>query len=154
MDALDGLDAATITRQSPRRVAVDSKLGEWELVVEQVDGLACSLQSLAVVCPLLKMKSQDELKRVSEDISTRLQYLLEPIRLIECGDSAMQVRSDPPTTEPDQSRCYYELLVKNHGLLLRRYQAARGKSRQSIPMAFTRELLRRLCNDLEDAILT
>lgn len=151
---LDSLDSQTISSNSPRRVTADSNLGEWELVVEQVDGLACALSSLAVSCSQLKSYSSDQLQELSTSIADRLQYLLEPIRLIECDPTTMQVRSDPPSTENDQSRHYYELLVKNNGLSLRRYQANSGQPRQPIAMSFTREVLRRLCNDLEDAILT
>lgn len=151
--ALDGLDSQTISSSAPRRMTIDSNLGEWELVVEQVDALACVLSSLAVSCPQLKSYSADELKELSTAIADQLQYLLEPIRLIECDPTTMQVRSDPPSTENDQSRRYYELLVKNKGLLLRRYQAESGQPRQPIAMSFTCEVLRRLCNDLEDAIL-
>ena len=153
LSALDGLDSQAISPSSPRRVTTDSNLGEWELVVDQVDALACVLASLAVCCPQLKSSSSEQLKELSTSIAERLQYLLEPIRLIECDETTMQVRSDPPSTEDDQSRCYYELLVKNNGLSLRRYQAGSGQTRRPIAMSFTREVLRRLCNDLEDAIL-
>ena len=151
--ALDAIDAASISATASRRITADSNLGEWEAVVEQADGLACSLQSLAVACPKLKGHSTGQLKLLSEAIANKMQYLLEPIRLIECEEDTMQVRSDPPSKEADQSRRYYELLVKHSGLSLRRYEASTGQRRRPVGMTLTREQLRRICNDFEDAIL-
>jgi hypothetical protein len=151
--AIDAIDTHSISATAPRRVTIDSPLGEWEAVVEQSDPLACSFQLLAVACPILKQRSTDQLKTLSETIAEKMQYLLEPIRLIECEEDAMQIRSDPPSTEADQSRRYYELLVKRRGLSLRRFEAVTGQRRRPVSMAFTREQLRRICNDFEDAIL-
>ena len=136
-------------------MSVDSQLGEWELVVEQAAALAYSLSSLAVACPRLRHKDNQQLKHISEQIADRLQYLLEPIALIECDLEAatMQVRSDPPSQADDQSRCYYELLVKQQGLLLKRFRTAAGNARQPIAMTLTAEQIRRLCNDFEDVML-
>ena len=156
LDALSALDESTISPQSPRRIAVDSQLGEWELVVEQADALAFSLSSLAVASPDLRNKEQSQLKQISQQLADRLQYLLEPIALIECDleTATMQVRSDPPSEDEDQSRCYYELLVKQQGLVLKRFRTASGAKREPIAMTLTAEQIRRLCNDFEDVIVS
>jgi len=81
----------------------------------------------------------------------RVQYLLEPLRIIESDpDGAdLQIRSSPPTQLP-HTTSYYEAFVNAQGISLRRYAAPSGAGRQMIPMHLTREILARLVEDLAD----
>ena len=93
------------------------------------------------------------MKRIAEQLSAKLTYLLEPISPIETDahGCVVQMRSNPPQKEADRTS-YYELLVSRSGeLSIRRYTRTAGQTRQTIPTQLTREVLCRLAGDLSEA---
>ena len=118
-----------------------------------LDSLACSFTRLALRAGILSNRSTDELKRIAEQLSAKLTYLLEPSSPIETDAQGcvVQMRSNPPQKEADRTS-YYELLVARTGeLSLVRYSRAVGQPRESIPAHVTREVLCRLASDLSAA---
>lgn len=118
-----------------------------------LDTLACSFTRLALRADSLSNRSTDELKRIAEQLSAKLTYLLEPISPIETDAEGcvVQMRSNPPQKEADRTS-YYELLVARTGeLSLVRYSRVAGQPRESIPAHVTREVLCRLAGDLSAA---
>jgi hypothetical protein len=120
---------------------------EADLLV--VDAVGCAFQTLGLTTDRLAGVSLDALKSVSEALTRRLTYLLEPIGLIEADADrcAVQLRSRPPHKSEDGT-CYYELMVRRGGdITLSRYCQRPGQMRQIVPAQVTREVLARLADD-------
>ncbi|QDU95502.1 hypothetical protein [Lignipirellula cremea] len=126
---------------------VDTDVGCLTGEMTAVDTLACAFLRFALETSRLHTATIDELKTVSESLSQRLTYLLEPISAIEidAAGCTVQMRSTPPQKE-ENGPTYYELTVHRDGLSLCRYQKGSGP-RQRIPAQVTREVLARLASD-------
>ncbi|REK12947.1 MAG: hypothetical protein DWQ37_09985 [Planctomycetota bacterium] len=129
--------------------------GDLHLTCQLValESLGCAFSRLALSSDRLAGLDTDGLKRVAEDLSAKLTYLLEPISPIETDAEGcvVQMRSNPPHKDADRTS-YYELLVARTGeLSLTRYTRAAGQPRESVPAHVTREVLCRLAGDLAEA---
>lgn len=119
-----------------------------------LEPLAAAFTRLALRSDKLSAMSSDGLKKVAENLSARLTYLLEPISPIETDAQGcvVQLRSNPPQKDSDRTS-YYELLVARSGeLSLCRHTRAPGAARQVIPAQVTREVLVRLAGDFAAAV--
>lgn len=136
------------------RLTVDLPHGRLTAEVLAVDAIGCAVDGVSFHTPKLANSTVPQLTKVSDDLTRRLTYLLEPIGVIETDlDSAtVQLRSNPPQTDDDGTQ-YYELLVRRGGdLTLLRYQKLPGQPRQTVAAHFTREVLQRLAADLSGVI--
>lgn len=135
------------------QVAVDTPQGRLECDVASVDAIGCAFVELALRADKLASASIDELKQLSEKLSQKINYLLEPISPIEIDPdgATVQMRSNPPQKDDDGTK-YYELLVRRTGLSLRRYSRPAGQARQAVPANVTREVLLRLAGDFVSAL--
>ena len=92
----------------------------------------------------------DDLKTRAERLAGRATGLMEPLRLIEVdaqGDTAL-LRSAAPQKRGDDL-FYYEVLLRNAGAGVRRYQAStKSGTRQQIVFPLTHEALAKLGADL------
>ena len=98
--------------------------------------------------------SLDELKAISETLTGKLTYLLEPIGVVEADADrcSVQLRSSPPQKGEDGTS-YYELMVRRGGdITLSRYSKKSGQLRQIVPAHVTREVLGRLADDFLTAV--
>lgn len=125
--------------------------GDLELTSDLValDSLACAFGRLTVGSPSLAGASEARLRQLSDTLSKRLNYLLEPIAPVEVDreQSVIQMRSKPPQKD-DTGSTYYELLVRRGGdVTLRRYRKSPGQPREIIPAQVTREVFLRLVAD-------
>ena len=76
----------------------------------------------------------------------------EMIAVLIDGDGAvLQMRSVPPSDEGDQALSYYEILVRQDGLSLKRYTSVGSLPRQPEEMTITHELLGRIFTDFAAA---
>lgn len=133
-------------------VAVDQ--GKLECQLTAVDVVGCSFRLLELQTGKLANATVDELKNVSDSLSKRLSYLLEPVGLIEADNEhcIVQMRSNPPQQD-DKATSYYELLIRRGGTIsLCRFTKEHGGQRQVIPAEVTREVLGRLATDFVDAV--
>jgi hypothetical protein len=133
---------------------VDSPSGRIEADLVAVDSIGCSFQTLAYSTDKLAGASLEALKRISEALTSKLTYLLEPIGLIEADADrcSIQLRSSPPQ-KGEESTSYYELTVRRGGdLTLSRYSKQGGQMRQIVPAQVTREVLGRLAEDFVAAV--
>ena len=138
-----------IAAQGRGRLEVDLGKGQLESLVVAVDAIGCAFDSFAVTTDKLAGASMDQIKKISSELSSRLNYLLEPISPIEADfeSCTLQLRSSPPK-QSEQGTVYYELLVKRGGSLsLQRYQAKPGQMRLPIAAQVTREVFLRLADD-------
>ena len=128
---------------------VDCDAGRVEADLLAVDAIGCSFQTLAYSTDKLADASLDELKAISETLTGKLTYLLEPIGVVEADADrcSVQLRSNPPQKGEDGTS-YYELMVRRGGdITLSRYQKKPGQLRQIVPAHVTREVLERLADD-------
>jgi hypothetical protein len=133
---------------------VDCQAGRIEADLVAVDGIGCSFQTLGLSTSKLAYASLDELKSISQALTEKLTYLLEPIGLVEADADrcAVQLRSSPPKKD-EEATSYYELMVRRGGdITLSRYSKKSGQLRQVIPAHVTREVLARLADDFVAAV--
>lgn len=138
-----------IAAQGRGRLEVDTGKGQLESVLVGVDAIGCAFETFALTTDRLAGASLDQVKKISSALSSRINYLLEPISPIEADiDSCtVQMRSMPPKQD-EQGSVYYELLVKRGGSLsLQRYLAKPGQLRLPIAAQVTREVFQRLADD-------
>jgi hypothetical protein len=138
-----------IAAQGRGRLEVDTGKGELESLLSAVDAIGCAFESFALTTDQLAGASMEQIKKLSEALSSRLNYLLEPISPIEADyeSCTLQLRSSPPRLG-EQGTVYYELLVKRGGSLsLQRYLAKPGQMRLPIAAQVTREVFHRLADD-------
>ena len=137
----------------PASLTCDTPAGRLECELASVDAIGCAFTELAMRASKLSGADVDELKQISEELSQKINYLLEPISPIEIDSegATVQMRSNPPQKDDDGTK-YYELLVRRDGLTLCRYSRAPGQSRQPVPANVTREVLTRLAGDFQDAV--
>jgi hypothetical protein len=114
-----------------------------------LDALALAFDHVTVTRDALAAAPIEQLKKLSDALSKKLTYLLEPISPVEvdADHCVVQMRSSPPQRDDNGTR-YYELLVRRGGeLSLRRFEKQPGNARQSVPAHVTREVFLRLVED-------
>jgi hypothetical protein len=134
----------------PRLVTVGGEGRRIRCELEKSDALACTFKRFALETDALARASIDRLQQIGQTLASRLTYLLEPIGSIEIDRQrcVLQMRSSPPH-KGDEGTRYYELLICRGGeLTLCRYHQHADHQRQVIPTTVTKEVLRKLVDDL------
>ena len=142
------LEKGASSSSGPYLVQLDVSLGMLEFELTEVDSMAVNLNYLQLSTSGLAAVGTEELKQVGHDLAERLIYLLEPIAPIEIDSegATIQMRSNPPRQDDDGTR-YYELLVRQSGLSLRRYVKIPGAVRQGVAGQVTKDVMGRLATD-------
>ncbi|HEY2841203.1 MAG TPA: hypothetical protein VGJ26_18750 [Pirellulales bacterium] len=143
--ARDALQRAT----APEKLDVSEGRQRLTSELAAVDSLAVGFTTFTLATDSLSGATTDELKRLGEKLSARLTYLLEPISAIEIDREGcvLQMRSNPPQRDDDQTT-YYELVLRRGGeMRLSRYSKAPGDARQKTIATVTREVFLRLVAD-------
>jgi hypothetical protein len=133
---------------------VDCETGRIEADLVAVDAIGCSFQTLGLSTSKLSGAELERLKDISQKLTEKLTYLLEPIGLVEADADrcSIQLRSSPPKKGEDETS-YYELMVRRGGdVTLSRYSKKSGQLRQIVPANVTREVLVRLADDFIEAV--
>lgn len=136
------------------RLEVDAPSGKLEANLIAVDAIGCAFDSFSLKTDRLANSTVKDLKKLSDALTAKLNYLMEPISAVELdADSCtIQCRSNPPQQGED-GRSYYELLVRKGGdILLTRYLKQPGQPRHIIAAHVTREVLARLGEDFVAAV--
>lgn len=87
-------------------------------------------------------------ERLAGKLKSRVNYLLEPLEVIETEEDSILLRSDKPH-QSEEDRSYYEGWARPDGFDLKRYSAAPKESRQPAPLRMTRDIVERLARDLD-----
>jgi hypothetical protein len=133
---------------------VDCESGRVEADLLAVDAIGCSFQTLGLSTNKLADSSLEDLRSISQTLTEKLTYLLEPIGVVEADADrcSIQLRSNPPQKGEDETS-YYELMVRRGGdITLSRYSKKPGQLRQIVPAHVTREVLGRLADDFLEAL--
>ena len=150
---LDQVDGSVLTSTSREMVKLDFDGGSFSCELQAVDKLACVAHEIMISSERTKDWTSDKLTAASDDLSSRLNYLLEPISTIEFDREAevLQMRSNPPgsdTSTGENCRSYYEVLARPGSITMARYLKKSGEPRQRAPMTLTREVLGRIASDM------
>ena len=116
---------------------------------DQCDRLAVTLAELQLETTELATTTVAQLQAASQELSTRLNYLLEPVAPIETDAQGciVQMRSSPPQKD-DNGRRYYELTLRRGGAVaLCRYEKPTAGPRQRVAAVLTQEVVGRLIDD-------
>ena len=121
--------------------------------VAQTDRLAAELRSLRISIPATASWSLPELKQLAKALAERVQYLLEPLALIEVDPegATVQLRSATPA-QVENARAYYEVLAKPGTLHVCRYVTRPSAARELTSMHLTHEQLTRLLADVANVV--
>lgn len=125
------------------------------LRVEHVSKLAATVWELSLATGTLAGASIERVRQLAEQLSDRVNYLLEPITPIESDAEAcvVQMRSTRPDKSDDGVASYYEVLVKTGGSIsLRRYEKPRGGMRKPLAMTLTKEVIGKVATDFLAAV--
>ena len=137
---------------STNPVTVECVCGQEKLKVElhSIDSLACVAFDITYTPAKSQKWFSDRITKISDDLASRLNYLLEPICPIEFDREAaiLQLRSKPPCQCESNIKAYFELVVRDHELCLRRYSKQSGMPRERSSMTLTREVLGRIVTDM------
>lgn len=119
---------------------------------DSINELASTIDSLSVVNNGLKDAPIERIQEAAETLAERINYLPEPLRLIECDPTkeAFQLRSDKPVRIPSGLH-YFELVVNRRVATLTRFRQPANGRRQIISTIVTHEVLDRLIHDMSDA---
>jgi len=139
-------------------LTLNSEFGVFSIDLAEVDSMSCLMLRISLNTDRLPGLKTNELQAMSDDLTQRLSYLLEPIRVIEIDgeEHEAQLRSSPPAKNSEATE-YYELTVRAtptlcDALTLKRYRKKQGQPRESIPACVTHEVLERLANDFNEVV--
>ncbi len=148
------LAAVSAAGAGPLLFSVQVDTGTLEAPMTAVDSIACAFAHLSLATDRLAGATREQLHAVGEKLAARLNYLLEPIGVVEVDPQNLivQLRSSPPQRD-DNGSAYYELLVRCGGeIRLTRYSKPTGQARTEIPACVTREVFSRLAEDFSAAL--
>lgn len=132
----------------PAHLVVRDGAEQLDCELSAIDSLGVSVQRLELRSPKLAGLTAEKLREVADDLAARVGYLLEAIAPIEVDEQAcsVQMRSTPPH-RAENATSYYEVLVKQSSISLKRYNKSKREARRAEPYAITREVLLRLADD-------
>ena len=64
--------------QAPARLEIDAPAGRIESQIAACDAIGCSFETLTLRAPKLAPATIDQLKKLSDKLTSKLTYLLEP----------------------------------------------------------------------------
>jgi hypothetical protein len=148
------LEKALQAYSPPGGLQVQFARGALEAYVLKLDALGVAVNSFVMHSPHLAHSETKQLSQMADQLAVKLNYLLEPLRVIEVDGSAgaVQMRSAPPYRQ-ETRRTYYEVLVQRGGSIsLIRYSKTPDQPRHAVPAVFTREVFARLTEDFHAAL--
>lgn len=146
------------TSAIPQRVTFAGPNGITVMIdFTAIDTMSCSFASLQLTVPSLQNSAFDALKAWAENLTQRINYLLENIAPLELDPDNGQVliRSSPPDQLPDGTQ-FYEIMLASQGngtFTLKRYMSTKGQAgRNVVDITTTHEVLLKLADDLVDTV--
>jgi hypothetical protein len=123
----------------------------WAVEADSAQGGAIGIQADA-----LRFKHQEATPRdaatTAGELAERINYLLEPLAVIEKDRRRAMLRSEIPSDDRGNGD-YYEMWVERDGLSIERYHGEPGQRREPRPVSLTWEQADRLAHDVEAAFV-
>jgi len=143
---------------------------EWNSPEINVKGDLSELDSIGILLNSIEVSKNineevnipEYLKEAAEAIEKRINYLMEPLKIIELDSTtnAVQIRSERPESN-DGRLSYYELVLKagkwfgyrNHVSIHRYSQHPEDEpNRQAVPFPITKKQFQKLIDDLTEIL--
>jgi hypothetical protein len=145
------LDENTKAYVLPCTVMVEDGTSRLTLHLTALDAVGLAFTALEFATTVRTDWSSEALKEWGDRLSSRVTYLMEPLKVLEidAGGGEVQIRSQNPTPRSEQ-RGYYEVrLFRQGSLRMERFAFdATTRERSQIPCQLTREVLERLADDI------
>ena len=125
--------------------------GSLECCLLQANSLGCEFDYVQLDCSAACSISHADFLDKANRLAGTLNYLLEPISVIEIDANQQQaiLRSTKPQTVTAKQRRYYEIAVQgNSQIRFARFETIPGHARQRVPAVLTQEVFVRLIGDL------
>jgi hypothetical protein len=138
------------TNQQTLEIAQADASWRVRVQADHVDVIGVRLQALSLTREGAPRSERSLAERAGE-LAGRVTGLLEPLRVLEVGETA-QLRSATPTRRGEEV-AYYEVLLQDSGATLHRYQGSLQRAgRQAVPFTLTHEALGKLVDDLTTCV--
>lgn len=137
----------------PGDIVAHGPQGEVRASLEEVNNLGVAFTSLGYFTPSLKDAATSRLSQIADQLTRKLTYLLEPLRVVEIDGQAgaVQLRSHPPYKRENETT-YYEVLVERGGsITVSRFEKLPLQARKLIVATVTSEVFHRMVDDLINA---
>ncbi len=145
------LDENTKAYVLPCTVGVEDSTSRLTLHLTALDAVGLAFTALEFATTSRTEWSSEALKEWGDRLSSRVTYLMEPLKVLEidAGGGEVQIRSQSPTPRAEQ-RGYYEVrLFRQGSLRMERFAYdATTRERRQTPCQLTREVLERLVDDI------
>jgi hypothetical protein len=145
------LDESTHALTPPCDAKADDGANTLSLRLTAVDSVGLAFTGLDFSTRARSNWTIDAIKSWGDRISSRVNYLMEPLKVVEIDtdEGEVQLRSKTPTTRADR-RTYYEIRLSQQGMLhLSRFTFDEStRKRSAVNCHLTREVLERLADDL------
>ncbi len=145
------LDENTRAYVMPCTVSIDDGPNRVTLHLTALDAVGLAFSSLEFATTSRAEWSSDALNEWGTRLSSRITYLMEPLKVLEidAGGGEVQLRSQNPTAR-NAERGYYEMRLFRQGMLRMQRFTFDEATRQRRPSAcqLTREVLERLAEDI------
>ena len=150
------LDENTRAYVMPCTVTVDDGPHRVTLHLTALDTVGVAFSSLEFATSSRAEWSSDTLNHWGTQLSSRVSYLMEPLKVLEvdAGGGEVQLRSQSPT-ERNSEKGYYEMRLYRQGMLRMQRFTYDGATRQrrDSPCQLTREVLERLADDIAASLV-
>jgi len=145
------IDENTKAYVLPCTVTVEDSPNRLTLHLTALDTVGLAFTALEFATTSRAEWSSEALKGWGDRLSSRLTYLMEPLKVLEidAGGGEVQIRSQSPTPRSEQ-RGYYEVrLFRQGNLRMERFVLDEAtRQRRPTPCQLTREVLERLADDI------
>jgi hypothetical protein len=145
------LDENTKAYVLPCTVTVEDGPNRLTLQLTALDTVGVAFTALEFATTSRPEWSSDALKAWGDRLSSRVNYLMEPLKVLEIdlGGGELQIRSQSPTPRAEK-RGFYEVRLFRQGTLrMQRFALDETtRERRPTPCQFTREVLERLSDDI------
>jgi hypothetical protein len=145
------LDENTRAYVLPCTVTVEDSPHRVTLHLTALDTVGVAFTSFEFATTSRAEWSSEALNDWGARLSNRINYLMEPLKVLEIdsGGGEVQIRSQSPTSRQEQ-RGYYEMRLFRQGMLrMQRFTFdEKARQRSSSPCQLTREVLERLADDI------
>jgi hypothetical protein len=149
------LDENTKAYILPCTVMVEDGPNRLTLHLTALDAVGVAFTALEFAATSRTEWTSQALKEWGDRLSSRVTYLMEPLKVLEidAGGGEVQIRSQSPTPRAEQ-RGYYEVrLFRQGSLRMERFVLDEAtRQRRPTPCQLTREVLERLADDIAASV--
>jgi len=149
------IDENTKAYVLPCTVTVEDSPNRLTLHLTALDTVGLAFTALEFATTSRPEWSSEALKGWGDRLSSRVTYLMEPLKVLEidAGGGEVQIRSQSPTPRPEK-RGYYEVrLFRQGSLRMERFVLDEAtRQRRPTPCQLTREVLERLADDIAASV--